>query len=295
MNRLAGYEVSMKLGEFELNTIYTGDARELAKDIPDESVDLIFTDPVYENIEDYLWLSRLAMRVLKQNKAILIWHAHKFLPEVLTVSTLMGLRYVWQIASYMPTLRTPGKRPFFIKWRSCLVLSKGKVEWKEYVADHITDNRQLDNPDHKWMKSVNVIEYYLRAFTKENEVILEPFTGGGSTLVACKQTKRNYIGFEINEQTAEMTRKRLESLSDPLPFVYHDSYQGSLFCEAGETPANNRLQPTPRGAGKNRCVIERPAAAPLGAAEADVSPLSYSKGVLQNEYRNNQKISCGGR
>lgn len=39
------------------NGIYTGDARELAKAIPDESVDLIFTDPVYDRIEDYRWLA----------------------------------------------------------------------------------------------------------------------------------------------------------------------------------------------------------------------------------------------
>ena len=36
------------LGPYDLNTIITGDARELAKAIPDESVDLIFTDPVYD-------------------------------------------------------------------------------------------------------------------------------------------------------------------------------------------------------------------------------------------------------
>ena len=37
--------------------IYTGDARELAEAIPDESVDLIFTDPVYDRIDDYRWLA----------------------------------------------------------------------------------------------------------------------------------------------------------------------------------------------------------------------------------------------
>lgn len=36
-----------------LNQIVTGDARELAKRIPDESVDLIFTDPIYDCIDDY--------------------------------------------------------------------------------------------------------------------------------------------------------------------------------------------------------------------------------------------------
>ena len=51
----------MKLGPFELGYndtnqgIYTGDARELCEEIPSESIDLIFTDPVYQNMDDYFY------------------------------------------------------------------------------------------------------------------------------------------------------------------------------------------------------------------------------------------------
>ena len=38
----------MKIGAFETNQIYTGDTQELSKSLPDESIDLIFTDPVDE-------------------------------------------------------------------------------------------------------------------------------------------------------------------------------------------------------------------------------------------------------
>jgi len=47
------------------NQIVTGDARELAKAIPDESIDLVFTDPVYDRIDDYRWLAETAARVLE--------------------------------------------------------------------------------------------------------------------------------------------------------------------------------------------------------------------------------------
>ena len=60
------------LGPNDVNQgIYTGDARELARAIPDESVDLIFTDPVYQNIDDYRWLAETAARVLKPDSACL--------------------------------------------------------------------------------------------------------------------------------------------------------------------------------------------------------------------------------
>lgn len=55
-----------------INQIITGDARELAKQIPDESVDMVFTDPVYENIDDYRWLAETAARVLKPGGACLV-------------------------------------------------------------------------------------------------------------------------------------------------------------------------------------------------------------------------------
>ena len=61
-----------KLGPYDLNTIITGDARQLAEAVPDESVDLIFTDPVYDRIDDYRWLAETAARVLRADCVLLI-------------------------------------------------------------------------------------------------------------------------------------------------------------------------------------------------------------------------------
>lgn len=61
--------------------IYTGDARELAREIPDESVDLIFTDPVYDRIDDYKWLAETAARVLNATGHLLAWQGQPWLPD----------------------------------------------------------------------------------------------------------------------------------------------------------------------------------------------------------------------
>ena len=74
--------------------IYTGDARELALVIPDESVDLIFTDPVYQNIEDYRWLAETAARVLRDGGSVLTYLAHIHLASILAVMT-EHLDYRW--------------------------------------------------------------------------------------------------------------------------------------------------------------------------------------------------------
>ena len=65
-----------KLGPYDLDTIVTGDARELAQALPDESIDLIFTDPVYWQIDDYAWLAELAARVLKPGGNVLAYAGH---------------------------------------------------------------------------------------------------------------------------------------------------------------------------------------------------------------------------
>ena len=55
------------------SVIHVGDARELSQSIGAETVDLIFTDPVYANVEDYWWLAKTAVRVLKPGGACLAW------------------------------------------------------------------------------------------------------------------------------------------------------------------------------------------------------------------------------
>ena len=45
--------------------------------------------------------------------------------------------------------------------------------------------------------------------TEEGDLVLDPFLGSGTTAVACKHLKRNYIGIEISERYCEISRQRL--------------------------------------------------------------------------------------
>jgi DNA modification methylase len=45
--------------------------------------------------------------------------------------------------------------------------------------------------------------------TLENDLILDPFIGSGSTAVACKQLKRRFIGFEIKENYCSLAKERV--------------------------------------------------------------------------------------
>lgn len=64
---------------------------------------------------------------------------------------------------------------------------------------------------HLSVKPVNLISHLIKLFTKEGAVVLDPFMGSGTTAVACVDTKRKYIGFEINKEYIGIAEKRITS------------------------------------------------------------------------------------
>lgn len=63
---------------------------------------------------------------------------------------------------------------------------------------------------HEAQKPVELVEFLIKLTTKENQIVLDPFMGSGTTAVASQKLKRSYIGFEINQ---EYHRKSLERLN----------------------------------------------------------------------------------
>jgi len=62
---------------------------------------------------------------------------------------------------------------------------------------------------HLSVKPVHLIAHLIKLFTKEGAVIVDPFMGSGTTAVACIQTNRQYIGFDINEDYIKITEQRI--------------------------------------------------------------------------------------
>ncbi len=65
--------------------------------------------------------------------------------------------------------------------------------------------------NHPMVKPVKLLEYIILMTTKEGDIVLDPFAGSGSTLVACKNTNRQYIGIEINKKYIDIIHKRLNN------------------------------------------------------------------------------------
>lgn len=63
---------------------------------------------------------------------------------------------------------------------------------------------------HPTQKPVQLMQALIELTTQEGQLVLDPFAGSGSTLVAAQNLNRNYLGFESNPQYVETCRKRLE-------------------------------------------------------------------------------------
>ena len=64
---------------------------------------------------------------------------------------------------------------------------------------------------HPTEKPVELMEDIITSITRENDIILDPFAGSGSALVAAKQTGRRYIGIELDDGYYQTARQRLEA------------------------------------------------------------------------------------
>jgi DNA modification methylase len=201
------------------NQIVTGDARQLAEALPDESVDLIFTDPVYWQVRDYAWLSEVAARVLKPNGALLAWQGVKWLDRTMLALMSGGLTYRWTFSWYQANRR--GHADFgYPLWTPLLWFEKGKSK-PRYPVQDIRSVPFSGTSGHAWQKQESLVSYWLDAFTLPGAVVLEPFCGGGSTPAVCRQLGRNYVAFEINADTAEAARERVRLT--PMPLLIPDA------------------------------------------------------------------------
>lgn len=210
----------MKLGDFELDNIYTGDARELAKGIPDESVDLIFTDPPYikKHILLYDWLGETAARVLKPDGFLLAYVGAYWKDEVMQLLR-KNMSYFFDYI-----LLNSGNSP--IMWnrktisRHKSIMAYTKQESKPLPRTNVISfwvGSGEDKRYHTWGQDESSARYYIDCFSRPGDIVFEPFAGGGTTAAVCRVLSRKYLAFEVDEKTADIARARVASYQ-PLLF-----------------------------------------------------------------------------
>lgn len=204
-----------------INKIIYGDCLELIKLLPDNSIDVVLTDPPYGlNKDDIRGDADLSLfydvlpecdRVLKNNSFFITFFSTKFLPQLFKNNPF---NYFWQIVLYCPEGRV--KSPIgYTKFMSCFIFKKGNPKIIHRSKDIFIDTPgKMVEPDegyinHPTPKPKHFIKEILKMFTREDDLVLDPFIGSGSTAMACLQLNRKFIGFEIEEKYCKIAVDRI--------------------------------------------------------------------------------------
>lgn len=196
----------------EMCRLHCADIRDGLKMIPDGSVDFVITDPPYpkEYIPLYYDLSIVAYRVLKPGGSLIVMCGQSYFPEVIR-NLCACLNYHWCMAYITPGGQSP--QLFHKKvntfWKPVLWFTKG-----DYSGDYIGDvlkspPNDNDKRFHEWGQSLGGMKDIVERFTNPNDVILDPFLGGGTTGVAAVTTGRRFIGVDIEQENIKVSEKRI--------------------------------------------------------------------------------------
>ena len=86
--------------------------------------------------------------------------------------------------------------------------------------------------NHPTEKPVDLLEYLIRTYTDEGDTVLDFTMGSGSTGVACVNTRRNFIGIELNADYFRIAERRINGTATKGATVTEHNLQMNLFEEA---------------------------------------------------------------
>ena len=228
--------------------IKQGDCLELMKEMPDGSVDLIITSPPYnlgnthhtgnkrfkpygkhnddmKELDYQDWQVEVlneCFRILKDDGSMLYNHKNRISKGVqitpyqwlLKTDFVIKQEIVWQNGS-----QNFDKIRFYPFTERVYWLAKSPKTKLHNVINHHDVFTKADwnsvgtNGKFKRAFPVKMVDDLLSCFP-DSEVVLDPFMGSGTTGVACKNTNRNFIGFELDEAYFNIAKERLEGRDD---------------------------------------------------------------------------------
>jgi len=248
----------------ELDKIYNNNCLSIIKKIPDNSIDLIITDPPYKvsqnygggtdadnllNVSSILKVFPELCRILKNGRFLVSFYDNRILPFLFEAIRDTELVYRKSIYLY----RRWGNAHRWIGWMQCTdpicFMVKGHdkpfypndIKWKIKHDCYIKDSPETDNTGHPAQKPLEVLEDIIHWCSNQEEIILDPYIGSGSVAVACKHLNRHYIGIEINKEYCRMIEKRIKNIpvkldsfivvNDALNTSIHQNEQNHKFLE----------------------------------------------------------------
>ena len=243
--------IATSLGGFALDTIHQMDAFAGLEQLPDESVDLVVTDPPYNIASkqkltvlggklmttadawgawdtfhsfDYdLFVGRVisqCYRVLKPGGSFYMFSAREDNGFFIRRAVERGFTYRNQLAMIRKcALPSFGKKNWRSGFELCLYMTKGKATTFNFLSQAECRNvhayaSNFKKTKHPTEKPLEFIRRLVLVSSNPGEIVLDPFMGGGTTAAAAKETSRRFIGFEKESEYIRMAEERLAAIPE---------------------------------------------------------------------------------
>lgn len=203
--------------ELHLDTIIHGDCVQVLPTLPDNYVDLIITDPPYlvtftdrtnRNIKNdsrnATWLEpsfEQAFRVLKPDRFCICFYGwtavDRFFAAWRNAGFVPAGHLVW-IKRYASNEKKP-HRLLNYRHEQAYLLAKGNPALPSSPPSDVQRFEYTGNVLHPTQKSPNSLKPLITAFSRRGDLVLDPFCGSGSTLLAAQSLERHWLGIELDE------------------------------------------------------------------------------------------------
>ena len=204
------------------NTLLHGDCRDVLSNIPAGSVDLIVTDPPYiarycsrdgrsilnDASDDWLLPAFTeAHRVLREGRFMVCFYGWPKAERFLGAWRAAGFRVVGHVVFVKGYASS--RRLVDYRHEMAYLLAKGDaMRPVQRIAD-VLPWRYTGNRWHPTEKPVCALRPLIEAFSWPNDLVLDPFAGSASTLVAARQLGRRYFGIELDADYHRLATRRL--------------------------------------------------------------------------------------
>jgi len=190
-------------------TLYHCGVAELSQYVQSGSIDCIITDPPYprEFLSVYRDLAEFASYALKPGGLMAVMVGQSYLEEVLhLLNSAHGVDYRWACAYFAPGPAPQlHHREIQSMWKPVLLYSKGEITKGRYIIDVFRSELKAartaeeEKLYHEWGQSELGIADIMQRVTDENDLVCDPFVGGGSTARVAMDMKRRFVGCDVDE------------------------------------------------------------------------------------------------
>lgn len=206
-----------------IGKITCADCLDILKRLPDKCIDLVLTDPPYginygEMLEKCAHIGKKGEVTKFGYKSYGHSDWDKKTPNKEVFDEIIRIsknQIIWggnYFSNYLPTSRC------WLVWNKMqrkFKFADGELAWTSFdkalrIFDYSRGAALQDGKTHPTQKPLKLFEWCLTNYSKENDLVLDCFSGSGTTAVACHNLKRRFICVEKDPEYAKASQERLE-------------------------------------------------------------------------------------